>query len=174
MGWITAGITLQVLGAVVTWSGLRKTFHTYKIAGEKFLLWPHWPSLWQAASSTIRRAAARLRRKTAKIEEKLAGDVATATDTEYIIKHAGMPSGLSQREQTRWLVEKLQELSKRVDTESQAVENERHRLQQTIDRYADELREVARQAAYGGVRRQTWGLVLITIGVLVAAIPTYA
>ncbi|MDF3148109.1 MULTISPECIES: hypothetical protein [unclassified Streptomyces] len=81
---------------------------------------------------------------------------------------------MSTGAELQWLVEQHLRLSAKLEIDLRDVHNERERLQRTVEKYADTMREEARKAAYGGERRQAWGLLLVTVGVAIAAVPTYA
>ncbi|MFI0141964.1 hypothetical protein [Streptomyces luteogriseus] len=172
MAWVTIGVVLQVLGALVTGSGLWRTWRTNKLTGERFVLRPSWWRLRSELARPVRRIAARFRREV-RGEVKQGADVVASAEAASVIKRNGPPPSLSTEEKLQWVIGKHLALSAKLESDLQGVEAERHRLERTIEDYADTMREEARRAAYGGVRRQAWGLLLVTIGVMVAAVPTY-
>ncbi|MER7404721.1 hypothetical protein ABT373_20035 [Streptomyces sp. NPDC000070] len=173
MGWVTAGVALQVLGAIITGSGLWRTWQTNKRAGERFFQWPpQWSRRWVLVCRPFRAVAAMFR--LARAEDKDGVDAVTTAENASVIKRVGPPLGMSTGAQLQWLVEQHLRLSAKLEIDLRDVHNERERLQRTVEEYADTMREEARKAAYGGERRQAWGLLLVTVGVAIAAVPTYA
>ncbi|MGW7551136.1 hypothetical protein [Streptomyces rimosus] len=172
MAWVTIGVVLQVFGAFVTGSGLWRTWRTNKLADERFVFWPSWSRLRNELTRPVRRIAARFRREV-RGEVKQGTDVVASTEDASVIKRNGPSPSLSTEEKLQWVINKHLALSAKLESDLQVVEAERHRLEQTVENHADTMREEARKAAYGGVRRQAWGLLLVTIGVMVAAVPTY-
>ncbi len=169
MGWVTAGVALQVLGAVTTGSGLWRTWQTNKLAGERFMQWrPHWS---RRCCRPFHAVAAMFRQ--ARAEDKDGVDVVTTVENASVVKRDGPALGMSTGAQLQWLIEQHLRLSAKLEIDLRDVHNERERLERTVEEYADTMREEARKAAYGGVRRQAWGLLLVTVGVAIAAVPIY-
>ncbi len=100
-------------------------------------------------------------------------DGITSTENASVVKFDGPSPELSADEQLRWVIEHHLKLSAELAAHGRNIKAERHRLERTIEDYAATMREEARKAAYSGVRRQAGGLLLVTVGVLVAAVPTY-
>lgn len=173
MGWVTAGVALQVLGAVITGSGLWRTWQTNKLAGEGFIQWPpQWSRLWVLVCQPFRAVAAMF--SPARAEDKDGVDAVTTIENASVVKRDGPPLGMSTGAQLQWLTEQHLRLSAKLEIDLRDVHSEGERLQRTVEEYADTMREEARKAAYGGVRRQAWGLLLVTVAVAIAAVPAYA
>jgi hypothetical protein len=98
-------------------------------------------------------------------------DTVTSSESSTVAKHDDMPAG-PVSEQIVWLETRLKALRQDVDQHVQISEERQHHLNEAITRTAAELREQTRQIAIGGLFYQAWGLLLVTFGVVIAAVPT--
>ncbi|MER7404723.1 hypothetical protein ABT373_20045 [Streptomyces sp. NPDC000070] len=171
VGWAISGITVTVLGVVLTAHGILRTLDRFE--GRRAIR--EWLLLgWRTVSSKFRRAAAwipwRQRRREHVRAFPEAAEVVISVDTETVRK--GLPQGPAEQ-QTAWLAEQLHRIEEAAVSEKAAREAADEVRQQKLAAQLKEYEDSIRDTATGEVPKQFIGLLLITVGTLLLAVPGF-
>jgi hypothetical protein len=169
LGFTLSGLWLSLAGTVLAGAALYGTFRRHG-GGRRLLSW--WPPLLQWIRTHMPW------RKDAIEHPRTLHDSIAATDSATVDLRKGFPENQPVDAQIRWLREQLTRLEHKMDNNRQqadqraeALNTELRRIDQESQDTAQQLQERLGDVATGSVRQELFGLALVGLGAVLAAVP---
>lgn len=175
MDWLTViGISLQLVGALLAASGLRRTWSEWAPAGEGFFdpvtvpARATWRRIVGATDRIYRRILRRRRQVDLHGQDAIGfGDAATATvHVDYTPLSPDLPVAVALGRLDRRTQELRRGLTA-VEDEQRQARSQASDLSDRVETVADQAEALSRRVAIGGIRRAALGLILVGIGTFV-------
>jgi hypothetical protein len=169
LAWTVLGSALSLIGTAMAGWALLADWREHA-GGAPLIRW--WPRAVKKLKYLLRR-----RRMSATVMGG-AVDAVIMADGVVAELRPGIPDGASVEDQLRVIQMQFRHLEEKIDRDRREAERQGEAMTAELTRVADEsrkaaqeLRESLRSAVTGRLRTELWGLVLVGLGTIAAAVP---